>query len=286
MLFLPIIGDDAGPAVKAIPPFNPEPPADVPGPVSPCIPDGPDPNLDIWGAPAGGIVRVVGNPMPTDCGEDSIVIAVIDGVPAEAQRPVIAALAAANGLKDKEAGTIEVAGGVVVVAVFGSTKTLADVLKLVTEVVVVCVGTENEKGFGELNPPNWKIRWVGCGNIGAVVVTDAVVDVGPVVADAEIYGDELIEHPVPAWEEGGNNAASVAEMNVGAVAAEIGVMKLGEEAARLDVKTGTLAIDGSLVLLHFCSIARSTEMRVVLMAGGAGRGELQNLHLTSVLRVR
>lgn len=231
-------------------------------------------------------MRVVTEPIPTDCGEDSILVAVTDVDPTEAEGAVIATFAAANGLKDKGVAFIEIAGGAVVVLVFGRPKTLVGVLETVTEAVVVWVGVENEKDMGELNPPNLKVRWVGCGIIGAGVVTDAAVDVGAVVVEAEAGRGEPIEGPVAAWKESANNAASVAVMDVGVVAVEIGAVELREEATRLDVETETLGVGGSLVLLLLCSIARSTDMGMVLRTGGPGRRALQNLHLASDLRVR
>lgn len=83
------------------------------------------------------------------------------------------------------------------------------------------------------------------------MIADSVVDVGVVVFDVEASGDEPIEDPVVVWEGGGNNASSVADMDVGVVAGENGAVKLGEEAARLDVETRTLGVDGSVVLLYF-----------------------------------
>ena len=66
-------------------------------------------------------------------------------------------------------------------------------------------------------------------DIGAVVITDADVDIGAVVVDVEASEDELIEDPVAGGNESSNYAADVAEMDVRAVAVEIGAVELGKK---------------------------------------------------------
>lgn len=92
--------------------------------------------------------------MPASCGEDSVIAAATDDVPTEVPGAVTGTLAAANGLKDKGVAVVEVAGGALVVPVFGRPRTLVDMLEMVTAAVVVWIGAENEKVLGELNPPN------------------------------------------------------------------------------------------------------------------------------------